>query len=270
MNKDPRRIFLRILAFAAFPVLFCRIFSACAGGDASLIENPQIEDSLIEDLVIEDPQKEEPPKGDPVTEKQEIHPRLIVKSSQELVYNGKPQPVSFHYIGEKVPIVIYYHSPEARKEGREGSSSAPVRAGTYYVRVVIYPGEHEHIPVEEVFVEYRILKQPVKIEAEEFQEAFYNGNPKRIQARADPPVPLSYSYYPNRELMETAQRSVEESALRGNSAPRPITETYRGYRRVERAPIERGIYYVWIYYPGDENHEAAHANVEFTILAPAR
>ena len=125
MNKDPCRTFLRILVFAAFPFL-----SACAGGKTLETENPVIED--------------------PVTEKQEIH-RLIVKSSQETVYNGKPQPISFHYTGEKEPGIIYYLSPEARKEGREGSSTAPVQAGTYYVRVIRYPGGNEHISVEEVF-----------------------------------------------------------------------------------------------------------------------
>jgi len=108
----------------------------------------------------------------------------------------------------------------------------------------------------------------LKIEAEEIQQTHFDGNPKRVQARAEPPVPLFFSYYPNRELRETAQRAVRETTSRGDSVRR-LTQTFRGFRRMERAPVEQGIYYVWIFFPGDNNHEAAHANVEFTILPPA-
>ena len=184
---------------------------------------------------------------------------LIVPSPQEAVYNGQPQQFYFSYDGEEVPELAFYHSPEARAMYKDGSSAAPVNAGTYYVLV--------RLAYEEVFAEFRILKCPVKIEAAEIQEARYNGDPKRVQVSAEPDVPLSYFYYPNPEFREEAVRTARENLSRGNTAQRPRTE-FRGYRRVDRAPIEQGTYYVWVYFPGDENHEAASANIEFTILPP--
>ena len=229
MKKYSVQPILRALVLSALLML---LFSACAGGKASL-----------------------------------RNPRLFVDSPQEAVYNGQAQAISVRYTGEKAPEILYYPSPEARKEGRAGSSGAPVRAGTYYVRVR-YPGGNGHGPAEEVLAELRIHKRPVKIQAEEVQAAYYNGDPKRVLARAQPHVPLSYSYYPNRELRETAQRTEREAAT-ANSGRAP-SGTFSGYRRVERAPVEQGTYYVWVYFPGDDNHEPAHADVEFTILPPRR
>ena len=237
MEKYYARMIIKPLVFAAFLVILSRVFSACASG-----ESP---------VVIEEMGK---------TENQEI-PRIVIKSFQEAVYNGKPQPISLNYSGEEKLYIIYYPSQEARKENRQGSTAAPVRAGTYYARV--------KNSVEEVFAEYRILKRPVKIEAEGIQHVYYNGNPKRVWVRAEPPVSLSYSYYPNQELRETAQKAAQGTASEENSA-QVLVKTFRGYRRVDRAPIEQGTYYVWVFFPGDENHEAAHANVEFIILPSPR
>ena len=126
------------------------------------------------------------------------------------------------------------------------------------------PAEHEYTQAGEGLIEQ---KRPVKIITEEFQQAPYDGNPKRIQASSEPPVRLFISYYPNRQLMETAQRAVGEAPSGGNPTRR-LTQTFSGYRRVEQSPVEQGTYYVWIYFPGDDNHETAHAQVEFTIIAP--
>ena len=228
-------------AFLAFPLYF---FSACAGGEAWLEDTP-----------------ENPAAGN-------SYPSLIVvKSSQELVYSGKPQPIPFSYTGKEAPGIIYYPSPQARKEGKRGTTAAPVQAGTYYVRLLGYSDGKNHPLVEEHLAEYRILKRAVKIEAAKIQGAVYNGDPKRVQAKAEPPVLLSYSYYPNRELRDTAQKAAAEAALKRGSGLVP-TDAYTGYKRVERAPIEAGTYYVWVYFPGDENHTTAQANVEFTISPP--
>ena len=193
----------------------------------------------------------------PVKEKQET-PSLTVKSPQEAIYNGKALPITFSYTGEDRPEVIYYLSRRALEEQRGGSYTAPSETGVYYVLVrCLY---------EELTLEYRILKCPVRIRAAPIQEAIFNGSPKRIQAEADPPVPLSFSYYPNRELRDAAIKAERENA----SDRVEQTEIFKGYRRVDRAPNMQGTYYVWIYYPGDKNHEAAQANVLFTILpAPA-
>ena len=252
MNKKSGCIFSGLLALsAALGVAFGAFLTvlSCASSAPAGVETPA-------------------EKAVPAAREEQEIPQLIVKSSQEAVYNGKPQPISFYYTGNGTPRIIYYPSQQARKEDKTGSTSAPVRAGTYYVRIK-YPDGNKYTSNMEVLAEYRIQKCAVKIETEKIQQAYYNGNPKRAQARAEPPVPLSYSYYPNRELRETAQKAVGEPVSGGTSSQR-LTQSYSGYKRVDRAPIEEGTYYVWIYFPGDENYKAAHANVEFVILPAFR
>ena len=188
--------------------------------------------------------------------KEEIY-LFSVKSPQELVYNGKPQPVSYTYTGPGEPDIVYYNSISDRNEDRRGTSKAPVHAGVYYVRLR-RPDTHK-----DFFVELRILKSPVTIKADKIQQETYNGYPKRIIAESKPDIPLSFFYYPNSELRETAKKTVKETDSGGG----PVE--FKGYKRVERSPTETGTYYVWIYFPGDENHEEAEADVEFKIL-PAR
>ena len=187
-----------------------------------------------------------------------------VLTPQEVVYNGKPQSISYQYTGSVPLDIVYYSSIRDRTDDRRGSRTAPVNAGTYYVRVR-RPGTSA-FPARDFPVELRILKLPVKIEAARTQEDFYNGNQKRIQAEANPPVTLSYSYYPTLELRNLAMRAATEGP-QGNSS-RTLAEESRRYNRVDRAPTEQGTYYVWIYFPGDDNHEAASASVDFTINPP--
>ena len=186
-------------------------------------------------------------------------PTLTVPAYQEVVYNGRNQPIVLNYDGKDEPEVMYYLSSKSREEDRGRSYTAPVRTGIYYVFVRCRDAE--------AYAELKIVKCPVKLEAKEYQEAYYNGNPKRVQIMADPLVPLSYSYYPNRELRDAAVKAFEEIAMSGNS-DESYSEIFKGYKRIERAPAEQGTYYVWIYYPGDENHEPAQTDVVFTILPP--
>ena len=184
-------------------------------------------------------------------------PLLHVPTPQTTAFNGHPQPLYFAYEGDDHPIVTYFPSQWALEDRKGGSHNAPTRIGTYYVLV-----QSRH---EEAQAEYRIVKSPVNIRAEEKQEAIYDGNPKRIFAEAEPHVPLVFSYYPNRELMETAIRAAMETSNSSNPA-QTLSRSFQGYRRVERAPTEQGTYYVWIYYPGDDNHLTAEKRVVFTIL----
>ena len=188
---------------------------------------------------------------------------LEVNSPQEAMYNGKPREISYTYSGDTKPDVVYFMSSNDMAEDRRGSRTAPVNAGVYYVRVTPPAGNKDN-PVKEFFITFIIRKRPVKIAAEKPQTVVYDGNPKRIQASADPPVPLSFSYYPNVELLETAKRIAEEAS----SGQESITQSFKGYRRIDRAPSEPGIYYVWIYYPGDENTESASLDVILSIEPP--
>jgi hypothetical protein len=99
-------------------------------------------------------------------------------------------------------------------------------------------------------------KIPVKIIAEPKQIAAYNGAPRRVTAVAEPEVPLSFSYYPSAEIREQAAQNRPEQRRAALS----------GFKRVERAPIEPGTYYVTVYFPGDEQHLPASAEVDFTIV----
>lgn len=186
-----------------------------------------------------------------------------VTSPQYLVYSGKPQAISYLYTGEEQPDIVYFTSETDRAEDRRGSRSDPVKPGVYYVRL-IRPAKGRNNPAKEYFAEFYILRCPVVIKAEKTQKAVYNGDPKRIQASVEPDLPLAYSYYPNLELMEAAKKSAEETHPGQNT----ITQTFKGYRRVDRAPSEPGTYYVWIYFPGNETYRPASADVEFIILPP--
>ena len=200
----------------------------------------------------------------PPQEQEELY-LFEVRSPQDLVYNGKKQGISYYFTGDGKPDIVYYTSQKDRAEDREGSRTDPVDAGTYYVRLV-RPARGKTIPAEEFFAILNIKKLPVKIEAAKTQQAVYDGNPKRVEALATPQLPLSFSYYPNTELMETAKRSASEAEPGQNT----MVQSFRGYKRINTAPIEQGTYYVWIYYPGDDNHEAASLDVEFTIVPPKR
>ena len=229
---------LQVLVFAGMIPALSGIFSACASSDTAN------------------------GKSDTSQEQEELY-LFEVRSPQELVYNGKRQAISYIFTGEGKPDIVYYASQRDRAEDRRGSRTDPVNAGTYYVRL-IRPGKGKAIPAKEFFAVLRILKRPVIIEAEKIQEAIYDGNPKRIQAVVDPVVPLSFSYYPNLELMESAKKSTTETRAGQNT----MIQTFRGYRRIDRAPSEQGSYYVWIYYPGDDNYASASMDVEFNILQP--
>ena len=197
-------------------------------------------------------------------------PQIIAYTPQTAVYSGEGQPVVFEYAGEGKPELMYYASPEARQNNLDGSSAVPVDAGDYHARIM-YPRLDGYAPRGDIFVDYRILKCAVTIEVEVFQEAVYNGDQKRIEARAEPPVTLHYSYYPNESLRDAAVSAALGDEMENRSAvtiSRTFSRTYTGYRRVERAPTEQGTYYVWIFFPGDENHEFASALAEFTILPP--
>ena len=235
-KKGSCREIIRAFVSIGLLLIFAGLYSACATLAAEVPETAAMEDM------------------DTMTEAA----RLTAPSPQVLIYNGEAQKFYFSYTGEEVPELIYYPSPEARAMYQRGTTAAPVEAGIYYVLL--------RLPHEEVFGEFRILKRPVKINAVEIQEARYNGDPKRVQASAEPDVSLSYFYYPSPEFREEAMRTNRENISTGNYR-QPQTE-FRGYRRVDRAPIEQGTYYVWICFFGDDNNESASAKVQFTILPP--
>lgn len=193
------------------------------------------------------------------TEKRIIYP-IIVQSPQEVMYSSNIQPFVYHYEGEEETEAVFYTSREDRMLDNFGTYINPQKAGTYFVSI--------RNRYEEVYAEYRIIKNPVKITAEENQKAYYDGDPKRVAVDIDSDISLSFSYYPNPALRDEAIKTAEKSAARGNPS-QPQSE-FKGYKRIDRAPSEQGTYYVWVYFPGDENHETVSLKLELTILPPKR
>jgi hypothetical protein len=195
-------------------------------------------------------------------------PPFISPLYQETVYNGKPQPIEARAAAGDIPdmIIVYYPSENARWFDNDGTFEAPTDAGVYYVKI-IRPSGNGYDRGEDLMAEYRIKKADVRIIADSRQSAAYNGDPKRVTASAEPPVPLSFSYYPAPEVRQTAVRALVEP---GEDTQSGISAALRGLRRVERAPIEQGTYYTVVYFPGDENYNLAYKEIDFTIGPPVR
>ncbi|MDR2619060.1 MAG: hypothetical protein LBC62_09335 [Treponema sp.] len=208
----------------------------------------------------------EPADRGAASERQQLPAEIISPLKQSVVYNGRPQPVDARSDRDVPLVVTYYPSLGAWWFDEDGTREAPVNAGLYYVKIN-RPAGNGYARGEDVMVEYSITKAVITIKAEKVQSASYNGDPKRVQASSEPQVPLSFSYYPAPEVRAAAVKALsqpDENALSG------ISTALRGLKRVERAPIEQGVYYVVVYYPGDDNHFFAYAEVDFTIGPPVR
>jgi hypothetical protein len=182
-------------------------------------------------------------------------PQFISELYQRAVYNGLPQPVEARFTVDISPALVYFNSMEDLEQNRGGFPRAPSDSGLYYVRVENPSALNDEA---EIIIEYFIDRAPITIIAEEKQEALYNGDPKRIKAEADAPVQLSTSYFLNPEARSAA--SLPDTQAEQRSA------ALRGYKRVERPPIEPGTYYVNVYYDGDKNYAPALKEIEFTIV----
>jgi hypothetical protein len=187
-------------------------------------------------------------------------PPIITSATyQHTLYNGRAQPIDARAARDDVPsfTITYFPSEEALLNNEGGSLEAPAAVGSYYARIE-RPAGNGYAEGKPVKVEYYIQKAFVAITAEEKQEAFYDGNPKRVKADADPPLSLSSSYFPNPEARTAAALPESQSTQRAAAL--------RGLTRVDRPPTEPGRYYVTVYFPGDENYLAASKEIEFSII----
>jgi hypothetical protein len=163
-------------------------------------------------------------------------------------------------------IVVYYASEDDRRSGHGGTRDVPVNAGHYSVKVE-RPAGNGYAAGTDVMLEYHIKKADVLINADARQSASYHGDPKRVAASAEPPLPLSFSYYPTPEARQAAVRALSEP---GEESRSTVSTVLRGFRRVERAPIEQGTYYAVVYFPGDDNYNLAYTEIDLTIGPPVR
>jgi hypothetical protein len=170
-------------------------------------------------------------------------------AEQNEVYSGEAKPFIVYGEGYRIR---YYSSQADLKAGTNGSADAPVEPGRYYVRIMHPNNPGKYAPALLV-----IEKAPVAIFAEAAQQAVYNGSPKRVSASSQPSLPLSFSYYPSAEVRERAQKNFAN--------PERRQAALSGFKRVERAPVEPGVYYVTVFYPGDERYHPAMTEVDFVI-----
>jgi len=192
-------------------------------------------------------------------------PRITASPYQETVYNGSPQSITAR-CDQDIPLVItYYRNREDYITIQNGFYDSPAEPGLYYISVNCAPG-YGYAYIDDMLVEFRIKKAPVKIIADETQNAVFNGNPRRVQAAAEPVVPLSYSYYPNPLL----RRAALEDFLLPDTGQSSLATALHGFTRVESAPIEQGIYYVLVYFNGDDRYEKTYKEIEFTINPAVR
>jgi hypothetical protein len=168
----------------------------------------------------------------------------ISGSTQRAVYNGRPIP----FIVEPGFSVRYFTAPEA-----PGSTRVPVEPGTYIVRV-----EHSRAPGNYAEAALVIEKASISFLAEKNQLVRYDGSPKRVLVSTEPPVSLSYSYYPTEEIREEAIRTFLEEGRRQTAV--------QGFRRINHAPIGPGTYYAAVYFAGNDRYRPAVAELDFTIL----
>ena len=194
---------------------------------------------------------------------QKTYPLIIAESYQETVYSGFPQHIAASSEPE-YPLIIFYYLKNDDSVSMEGIDGGPAEPGLYLAEICIDP-EYGFSTAHNVTVEFRITKAPVRIIADDVQSAVYNGDPKRVTAQSEPELPLSYSYYPSFELRQAAIDSRTDGDVQS-----ALSAALRGLTRVERAPIEQGIYYVLAFFPGDDRYEAAYKEIEFTIGPPVR
>jgi len=167
-------------------------------------------------------------------------PIITSATHQHTLYNGRGQPIEAASAKDDAPapVVTYFPSEEHLLRNEGGSAEAPSAVGDYIVRVE-RPEGNGYRRGPDVKVEYHIQRALIVIKADDRQEYGFDGNPKPVAASADPPVELSFAYYP----------------LSADAADPPLSGL----------PADRGVYRVRISYPGNANYMGASKEVELTI-----
>ncbi|MDR1618235.1 MAG: hypothetical protein LBS06_04205 [Treponema sp.] len=166
-------------------------------------------------------------------------PIITSATYQHTQYNGRSQAVEVSAEKDDVPpfIVTYFESEEDLEKDRNGSIEPPVEVGDYYARIE-RPGGNGYRRGNNIKIEYHIQKAFISIIADSLQRFAYDGRPKEIAARTEPPVDLVVSYFPA-----------------GDSAGGALAAL----------PGERGRYRVTLVFPGDGRYMGASKEIELLI-----
>jgi hypothetical protein len=168
-------------------------------------------------------------------------PIITSATYQHTQYNGQNQAVEVHAAKDDVPpfVITYFRSEGDLEQNRNGRTEPPVEVGDYYVRIERPAGKgyQQGNPIK---IEYHIQKAFITIIADPVQRFVYDGKPKAITARTEPPVepPLVFSYI----------------ALDGS-----------GDTALMVPPTERGRYRVAAVFPGNARYMGASQEIALQI-----
>jgi hypothetical protein len=165
-------------------------------------------------------------------------PIITSATYQHTQYNGRGQAVEVVSAKDDAPpfIVTYFGSEADLEQNRDGSAEPPLEVGDYYARVE-RPAGNGYRQGNNIKIEYHIQKAFVAIVAEPVQRFAYDGSPKEIIARTEPPVepPLVVSYF-----------------AAGDSSDKALGSP----------PGERGRYRAAVVFPGNERYMGASTEIE--------
>ncbi|MDR0623634.1 MAG: hypothetical protein LBG10_04320 [Treponema sp.] len=167
-------------------------------------------------------------------------PIITSATYQHTQYNGRGQAVEVRAAKDGVPpfIITYFTSEEAMDRNRNGSAEPPIEVGDYYARIE-RPEGNGYRRGNNIKIEYHIQKAFLSIVADPVQRFIYDGSPKKIAARTEPPVepPLIVSY------------------AAADPAGDPLVSP----------PAGRGRYRVTVVFPGSERYMGASKEIELLI-----
>ncbi|MDR1617862.1 MAG: MBG domain-containing protein [Treponema sp.] len=164
-------------------------------------------------------------------------PIITSATYQYTQYNGRGQAVEVTAARDDAPpfVITYFTSEADLEQDRNGSAEPPEETGDYYARIE-RPAGNGYRQGNTIKVEYHIQKAFVSILADPIQRFSYDGRPKEITARTEPPQepPLIISY---------------------TAAGTPLASP----------PAERGRYSVIAIFPGNDRYMGASKEVELRI-----
>jgi hypothetical protein len=168
-------------------------------------------------------------------------PIITSATYQHTQYNGRGQAVEVLAAKDNAPpfIITYFTSEEDLDRNRNGSAEPPVEVGDYYARIE-RPGGNGYRRGNNIKIEYHIQKAFLSIIADPVQRFSYDGGPREIAARTEPPAepPLIISY------ADTA-----------DPAGKPLVSP----------PAGRGRYLVSIVFPGNDRYMGASKEITLQI-----
>jgi hypothetical protein len=166
-------------------------------------------------------------------------PIITSATYQHTQYNGRGQAVEVSAARDDPPpfVITYFRSEEDLEQGRDGFAGAPVDVGDYYARIE-RPEGNGYRRGSNIKIEYHIQKAFISIIADPVQRFSYDGRPKEIAARVEPPEepPLLVSYFPAADAPPLAS-----------------------------PPVERGRYRVSVVFPGNGRYMGASKDIELWI-----